>query len=157
MVKDGRNGDESTPRLTPHEQLAKHELPWLRKHGLDDPKDRLHKCRIVMQIARVSPEVDDGAKVRDLLEQGAARLGTVYGPTVLALFGLTEATAGRKVKERHKLAYEVFSEAQRARLTSGQAAKLIAFVTFESKEEKVILKDLAIELIALYEEHQRPV
>lgn len=158
MVKDGRKGDKGTPHQTPLEQLAENELPLLRKLGQHDPKDELHKCRVFMRIAaRISSEADDRARVRDVLEQAAARLGTVYGPTILALFGLTAATAGKEVAERHELAYEVFSAAQRARLASGQKVKLIVFSTFETHEEKVILKDLSIELIALYKEHQRPV
>jgi hypothetical protein len=140
--------DRTTPRSTPRKRLFG-ELRRLRRLGLADPRDRLHQFRGLLRIARsANSKQSDFDKVVDILERAAARLGRVYGPTVLTLYGLTDAARGLDVEARRKLAHEVFCAAERV-LAPGAALRQIAFSTFRTHTEKAILNDLATELIAI--------
>jgi hypothetical protein len=103
----------------------------------------------LLRIARTtSNRGTDAEKLADLIEQAASRLGRVYGPTILALFGLTETARGLTVTARHELAHEVFCAAER---TVGSPTTLpqITLSTFRTRTEKDILDDLITELPAI--------
>jgi hypothetical protein len=124
------------------------ELGLLRERGFDDPLDRVHQLRGLLRIARsVSKRQTDAEKLADLIERAASRLGRVYGPTVLTLFGLTDTAQGLKVAARRDLAYDVFCAAEQA--LSSHAKPPIVSSTFRTRRVKAILDDLITELFAI--------
>jgi len=138
----------STARTTLRQRFYD-ELVLLRGLGFDDSRDRLHQCRYLLHIApATSNQETDAEKLADLIERAASRLGRVYGPTILTLFGSSETARGLTVAARHKLAHEVFCAAERA-VAPHTTLRQITLSTFRTRTEKHILNDLITELFAI--------
>jgi hypothetical protein len=71
------------------------------------------------------------------------------------LLGLTDASRDKTVKVRHELAYKAFCKAERSRPVPRQRSRPITFSGFETRKEKEMLKDLAVQLIKMVEERAR--
>ena len=146
VVLGGMKPTSPSTRSTPRERLYD-ELCKLRIRGLVDPRDRLHEFQGLLRIARSASSQDtDLAKVTDVLERAASRLGKVYGQSIPALLGFSDAAWGKKLPARRDLAYECFCAAERA-LTPSTCPTPIALQTFRTHIEPVMLKNLVTELI----------
>jgi hypothetical protein len=124
------------------------ELCDFRTYALADPRDRLHRFELLLNVARLSARGStDKERVKDVLEQAIGRMGSVYGPVLQTLFGLTDASWGRVATERHELAYRVFCKAEQALAPTGHEP--IVFVSFRTHTEREMLKDLASQLLQI--------
>jgi hypothetical protein len=130
----------------PQDKLLE-ELSNLRKWGFVDPQDRLHRFDLLLTMARpVGQGSTDRELVKDLLERACGELGSVFGPSLLALLGVSQAAWGRDVKERRQLAYDVFCETKKVLGALQARYAPPAFTSFSSRIENEMLKDLATQL-----------
>lgn len=126
------------------------ELRELRRRGWADPQDRLHQYELLLDVARLGGRGStDKERVKNVLEQAIERMGSVYGPALRTLFGLTEASYGLKATARHKLAHDVFRKAERALAIPHAGHKPIAFENFRTHKQEEMLKDLANQLLRI--------
>lgn len=139
-----------TTSSTPTTTILEGNLRELRKGGLADPWDRLHKLPTLLWVARsVSDKSGDLARVKDVLEQGTDRIGQVYGKATKALLGVCAQSYGKDLPTRRMLAYDYFCDAVRRQTVPGQTAKLVAATTFRTHIENIMLRDLAVQLLDL--------
>lgn len=140
-----------------HDTLAK-ELRRLRQTGLADPRERFHEYELLGHIARVlSKENTVREQLKDAIEQAASLVGQVYGPSVLALLGITDDAWGTDRKRRLRLAYEIFCAAEQAALVPGQEPRPVVFDTFRTHIAPLMIGQLARQLIVLYKANLRTV
>lgn len=135
--------------LSPQARLYK-ELTHFRTFALADPRDRLHLSPLLLEIARVGGRGStDKERVKDVLEQAIGQMGSVYGPALRTLYGLTDASWGKTATERHELAYEVFCNAELALTLPPASHKPIVYHSFRTYREKQMLKDLVNQLLTI--------
>jgi hypothetical protein len=119
------------------------ELRGLRKLGFADQRDQLYRFELLVTLARaVGNGTTDLERVELLLVYGAGQTGRVFGPSLLALLGVSPEARGKDVSERHLLAYEAFCEAER-KLSAPKNPRPPAEATFMSHTETKMLEGLA--------------
>lgn len=126
------------------------ELVLLRKHGLVDPRDRLHLYRALLYVGRRAGfPGSDRDVVEGVLIRACEQMGAVYGPAALVILGVAAHARGLTVKRRHELAYDEFCKAERSLVVAGQEHRPPAFSTFETRTEKRIFVSLIDQLLIL--------
>lgn len=103
----------------------------------------------------IAQTVGDGptnyTKVISIWNMAAARLGEVYGPTTLALYGVSRNAQHLDSGARTELAYHIFCAKEQENAIDGVPARRIKEVSFATHEVRQIKKDILVELLQLVE------
>jgi hypothetical protein len=121
------------------------DLATIRKEGIHRFATRVHRLEALLWI---SEEVGEGptnyAKVLFILNQAAERLGDVYGPITLTLYGVDRSAQSLNSSRRTELAWEIFHTKEKERKISRNS--------FVSNEIKRIKADILSAILGLLEE-----
>jgi hypothetical protein len=131
------------PNLSETENQLFSELLAVRKFGLFDRQDRVHRLGRLVDIARGLPGSSDRARVEQLLRDEIRAMGAVFGPALLMLLGIASVTHGTKASARDKLAYETFCAAEEALCASPDEASPPVFATFRTHTKDEMLEVLS--------------
>jgi hypothetical protein len=132
------------------------ELLKIRRAGLHHHSTSLHRLEALLWIAEtVGQGATNYAKVVSIWDMAAARLGEVYGPTTLALYGVSRNAQHLDSGARTELAYRVFCAKERENAIDGVPARKIKEVSFATHEVRQIKQDILAGLLQLLEEKPR--